>query len=92
MLIEFKTFAKKWAERRKGEKNYKEDSGLKTLRVCRECYTFYYKNSWHFEKPDDVESYRKNSRVSIDFTQCPACLEQELATYDMESDLMWRRV
>lgn len=90
MLTEFKTLAKNWTERRREEKTPKGTS-FRALTVCRECYTFYYKNSWHFERPENLELH-KDSRVTVRFTQCPACLQQELAAYDMESELVWRQV
>ena len=91
MLIEFKTLAKDWADRRR-EARTSKGRKFGALTMCRECYTFRYNNSWHFEKPENLESYKEGSKVPVNFTQCPACLQQEIAAYDMESELVWRQV
>lgn len=94
MLIEFKTLAKKWTEnkeRRAEEKLYKGKS-VKSLTICSDCYTYYYNHSWHFEEPEDLGLQNENYKVSAHFTQCPACLQQEQAEYDMESELFVRQM
>lgn len=58
-------------------KNYK------TLIMCEKCYSFYYKNSWHFRKPKYLSEDIENE-IPVHFTECSACLEQENALYDRE--------
>ncbi len=82
MLTKFKTLAKGWAEDQK--KRFPKSQNFRALTMCEKCYTFYYKNSWHFEKPEHL-AHADDSTVAVKFTQCPACVEQELALYDMES-------
>ena len=53
------------------------------LTMCSKCYSFYYRNSWHFEKPSLLN--REHDEVFVRFTECPPCLEQELAFYETES-------
>ena len=89
MLKKIKLSAKDWvADHNKRVLDKKRFEGLK---MCNKCYTFYYKNSWHFEKPQYLETNSENE-VVVRFTECPACLEQELATYEMESELVLGRV
>jgi hypothetical protein len=54
---------------------------LKRLTMCKKCYTFNYKNSWHFYKPPYLETDRENE-VFVRFTMCPACLEEETNFYE----------
>ena len=81
MLTKLKSMARDWSS---GKEQKQKKENTSSLTMCKDCYTFYYKNSWHFEKPDTVtnsESYT----IPVHFTQCPACLEQEVISYDMES-------
>ena len=85
MLTRIKTLTRDWAEDRR--KNFIKNRNSKTLTMCESCYAFYYKNSWHLKKPAYLgEGYEEE--VPVFFTQCPACLEQENALYDMESSLI----
>lgn len=63
------------------EFNKKRNFGL--LKMCKKCYTFYHKNSWHFDRPEQLE-VEAEPIVTVRFTECPACLEEELAVYDAE--------
>ena len=81
MLTKLKKMASDWSS---GQKDRRKSGHTRSLTMCKDGYTFYYKNSWHFEKPDEVtnsESYT----IPVHFTQCPAWLEQEVSSYDMES-------
>lgn len=64
-------------------KNYK------TLTMCESCYSFRYRNSWHFKKPDWYsQESNKGHEIPVIFTQCSACLEQENALFEKESELV----
>lgn len=83
MLKKIKTMTKvtkDWVNDQKTKlpKNYR------TLTMCERCYAFKYRNSWHFKKPDYLSSEQE---VPVIFTQCSACLEQENAMYESESEL-----
>ena len=82
MLKKFKTMTKDWVKEKKGQlpKNYR------TLTMCEKCYAFKYKNSWHFKRPDGY--FSSEQEIPVIFTQCVACLEQENALYENESDLV----
>lgn len=60
---------------------------FKGLTMCKKCFTFYYKNSWHFERPaylnrdDELE-------IPVHFTECLACMEQDQAQYETESNFV----
>ena len=54
------------------------------LKMCRKCYSFNYNNSWHFEKPEYLSEKDPKEEISIQFSHCPACIEEALAMYDME--------
>ncbi len=70
--------------------NHFKNHDTKKLTMCWKCFTFYYKNSWHFEKPEYLNrDYERE--IPVRFTECPACLEQELALYESESDLILGR-
>ena len=53
------------------------------LTMCKECYTFYYKHSWHFYKPKQLVD-QDDSTLSVHFTKCPACLAQDAVMEEPE--------
>ena len=59
---------------------------VKGLTMCKKCYTFYYKNSWHFESPEYLDQTYE-VEIPVHFTKCLACMEQEQALYETESNL-----
>lgn len=83
MLKKIKQSAKDWVSNRR--KRLSEDGSQKKITMCKKCYNFAYKNSWHFDKPLFLEVDRDED-VPVHFTECPACLEQEAAFYDRESE------
>ncbi|MBA3732863.1 hypothetical protein H0W91_00630 [Patescibacteria group bacterium] len=84
MLRKFKSIANDWVTTQK--KRYPNNRAFKSLTMCKKCYTFYYKKSWHFERPDFID-LAAEEEIPVKFTQCPACLEQELSLYENESNL-----
>lgn len=54
------------------------------LEMCRKCYSFRYDGGWHFERPEYLLAKDTDEKISVKFSQCPACLEEALAMYDME--------
>jgi hypothetical protein len=58
---------------------------FKKLTMCKKCYSFYYKKVWHFEAPDVVRD-EEEPEVAVRFSQCPACVEQELTLYERDVD------
>jgi heterodisulfide reductase subunit B len=83
MLKKFKTLAEDWAVNQ--NKRFTRDKNFRVLTMCKQCYTFYYRNSWHFERPQLLDTENEPT-VAVRFTQCPACVEQETAFYDLESE------
>ncbi len=59
----------------------------KLITMCKSCYSYYDKKSWSIERPIYL-SVDQDLDVPVHFTQCPACIEQELAMYEIESDLV----
>lgn len=53
--------------------------------MCKKCYTFYYKKSWHFDKPMSVK-IGNDEEIPVRFTECAACLDQDSAFYDMQTE------
>lgn len=50
--------------------------------MCKNCYAFYYKNSWNFKKPSYLNQYKDDEEIAIRFLQCGACIEQENALFE----------
>lgn len=67
-------------------KRFSGDSFTRKLKMCKKCLTFYYKNSWHFDKPAFLD-FSSEEEIPVRFTECPACLEQEISSYDLESGI-----
>jgi hypothetical protein len=72
---------KDWKISPKGRVN--KGKKFRAVTMCKRCYTFFYRNSWRIERPLEV-NHNDNSEVPVRFTECPACIEQELAMYDSE--------
>ena len=89
MLQKIKLSAKDWVINHKKRISNRESFGK--LKMCKKCYTFYYKNSWHFDRPQYL-GVDQDKDIVVRFTECPACMEQELALYEMESEQFLRRV
>ena len=87
MFTQIKELTKDWAENQKIRASRVRN--LKYLTMCKQCYTFYYKNSWHFEKPELLE-YNSEAVLPVKFTQCPMCVEQENALFE-DSDFAFSR-
>jgi len=85
MLVKFKSLDN-WASGTK--KKFSGSRRFGALTMCKKCYTFYYKHSWHFYKPEQLDK-NTDSIVSVHFTECPACIQEELTQeesgYGMES-------
>lgn len=85
MLKKIKTKARDWIAKRNLKNS--EYKGEKMLTMCKSCYSYYDKKSWSIERPSYLSLIRDQD-VPVHFTQCPACIEQDLALYEMESDLV----
>ncbi|GEM_PF-1697704 len=57
---------------------------VEKLTMCKKCYSFYYKNSWHFEMPAYASDYQEEN-IPVILVKCGACLREENDIYDMES-------
>ena len=88
MLKKLKLSAQDWVLSHK--KRFSESNGPRKLSMCKKCYTFYYKNSWHFDKPLYLET-DSEEEIPVKFTECPACLEQDAASYENETGLVLGR-
>lgn len=89
MLKKLKLSAQDWVLNHR--KRFAESNAVRKLAMCKKCYTFYYKNSWHFDKPLFLETDAEEE-IPVRFTECPACLEQDSISYEMEMDLVLGRV
>lgn len=54
------------------------------LEMCRKCFAFKYENNWHLERPTYLEKSDAEEKITVRFGQCPACIEESLAVYDMK--------
>ncbi len=54
------------------------------IEMCRKCYAFKYEDGWHFEKPSSLLENDLDKKITVSFSQCPPCIEEALAIYDME--------
>lgn len=86
MLTKIKLNAKNLVQSYK--KSLLESKSQKKLTMCKKCYTFYYKNSWHFEIPTYLKE-RREEEVPVLFSQCPPCVEEENTFYDSEAELIF---
>ena len=85
MIKNLKTKAEDWVASHK--KRISEGRTLKKITMCKKCYTFYYKNSWHFERPVYLNE-EKDEEIPVRFTECPACLSEEVSFYENETNLV----
>lgn len=92
MFIKFKELAKDWKKKVELKVDSKKKSliskNLGILTMCKQCYTFRYNGSWHFERPESLKSGNEHT-LPVKFTQCPVCMEQENSLYETESDLVF---
>lgn len=65
------------------KKKFSGSKKCSSLTMCKKCYTFYYKHSWHFYRPKQLDK-SIDYFVSVHFTECPSCLEQDLAEENRE--------
>jgi len=81
MLKSLKTKAEEWvSDYKKNQKSFGK------IKMCKICHTFYYKNSWHFERPEYLDR-NDDQEIPVRFTECPACLiEQENLILDDETN------
>ncbi len=82
MLVKFKVL-NNWGT--KAKKKFSRSRNFGSLTMCKKCYTFYYKHSWHFYKPKQFDS-DSDSVVSVHFIQCPSCLEENSADDSVASN------
>lgn len=83
MLKRLKSNTKNWVL-----SNRKKFNVNKSLTMCKKCYTFYYENSWHFYRPLNMK-IGNDEEVSVRFTECSTCLDQESALFDTDLNLAW---
>jgi len=62
----------------------REVSSEEALKMCVKCYSFAYGGEWHIEKPKFLDEKDANESITIKLAQCPSCVEESLAMYDME--------
>jgi len=84
MLKKLKLSAEDWVANHRKNRRLKAEEGRKLI-MCKKCFTFFYNNKWHFEKPDYLER-NSDDEVLVSFTECHACMEQDLASYEAGSD------
>lgn len=91
MLKKFKLGANNLVSNYK--KSLSERRSQSKLTMCKKCYTFYYRNSWHFEIPRFLTNEReKEIPVLLLFSQCPPCLEEENVFYENETNLTFGKM
>jgi hypothetical protein len=70
MLVKFKSLSS-WGEKTK--KKFTKGKNFGGLTMCKKCYTFYYKHSWHLYRPEQLEK-DNDSVFAVHFTECLSCL------------------
>lgn len=75
---------KKIAEEMTDDQSRNSNSRFRAFSMCKKCFTFFYKKTWHFERPDYLDDYA-DQEIPVKFTECPACLQEERALLDSES-------
>ncbi len=86
MLKKFKKLASDFSSG--SRKKFNKMKSSMSLAMCEKCFAFYYKNAWHLTRPAYL-SESDEEEVPVFFTQCAACLEQEDAMYEKESNLSY---
>lgn len=71
-------------------KKFSRHRAVKKITMCSHCHTFFYNNSWHFDKPLNLD-VEDGVEIPVKFTECPACLELENISYEREADFVWNR-
>ena len=84
MLKKFKKLAKDLNHSTR--KKFHRMKNSASFAMCESCFAFYYKNSWHMTRPEYLSDSDEED-VPVFFTKCSACLEQEEAMYERESNL-----
>jgi len=85
MLKRLELSAKNWVLNHRNK--LADRQGPKRLIMCKKCYTFFYKNSWHLERPEYLEQDCEEE-IPVHFTECLACMEQDQALFETESNLV----
>lgn len=57
----------------------REHQSSEVLKICHCCYSFKYDGNWHFEEPTYIKEREANEKITVQFTMCPACVEELLA-------------
>lgn len=87
MLKKLKLSAGNWVSNHKKNFHLQREKTSR-LTMCKKCFTFYYKNSWHLERPGYLDKDLE-VEIPVHFTECLACMEQDQALYDeVESGLV----
>ncbi len=58
---------------------------LEILKMCKSCYSFKYSGNWHFEEPAYLKERDPDEEISIQFVNCPACIEEQISQYETEN-------
>lgn len=88
MLKSIKSNVENWVVNNR--KRFGRRREIKKITMCSQCHSFFYNNSWHFDKPLGLQ-VEDGAEIPVKFTECPACLEQENILYEMEAELVWNR-
>jgi len=69
--------------------NTNKNSRVNKVTMCKKCYAFYYRSVWHFEAPEFVRNGVPSSQaVSLRLSECPSCIEMDLAMMERDLDIL----
>lgn len=86
MLKSIKSNVENWVVNNR--KRFSRHRATKKITMCSQCRAFFYNNSWHFDKPLNL-NVEDGIEIPVKFTECPACLEQENILSETEAELVW---
>lgn len=86
MLKKLELRARNWVLNRKKSFN-SPIQRAKKLVMCKKCFTFYYNRSWHLERPEYLDQ-NFETEIPVHFTECLACMEQDQAQLERESNFV----
>jgi len=56
------------------------------IEMCRKCYAFRQRESWHMERPEYFLENEVEEKI-VRFILCPTCTEEALGVYNMGYDV-----
>ena len=66
----------------------KKPKHMKTIPMCKKCYTFYYERAWHQELPAELKG-KKDEHIIVMCLKCASCRAKENILAELSADLIF---